>query len=129
MGSTNNHSRPCSITTPAQVFPPSVEICTVWSAASGSLSVPRMRRPALPSLVRKSSFWKPLSLPMLVTSAVGKCVSTVKSIFSPGALALPAASTATWLKLCAPSASGTFGVNDHSPESLASTRSISTPLS
>ena len=49
-------------------------------------------------------------MPVMATAACGGVVSTFSTNGVPGALWLPAASTATAVRLCVPSASGVVGV-------------------
>ncbi|MNX91523.1 hypothetical protein D3C86_1236080 [compost metagenome] len=114
-----------------QVVPPSVDTCRVSPAPRGADRLPRIRRPALPSLVRKSLSLVPLSLPRAVSVAVcvGAVVSTVKPNGSDGALVLPARSMAATVMRCGPSLSAVAGVNVQWPEASACTRPISTPSS
>ncbi|MCY1243259.1 hypothetical protein D9M72_562670 [compost metagenome] len=74
--------------------------------------MPRSRRPALPSLVRKSRALEPLSLPIAVTVAicVGAAVSTVNPKAADDVLVLSALSVAATVMLCTPWLSAVVGV-------------------
>ncbi|MCY1540437.1 hypothetical protein D9M68_760770 [compost metagenome] len=100
-----------------QVVPPSVDTSRVSPAPRGADRLPRIRRPALPSLVVRSSAFMPLSLPMpeTVGVCVGARVSTSKCqplLASPVCPTGPVAVAVMW---CAPSLRLSLGVNAQVP--------------
>ncbi|ODU13216.1 MAG: hypothetical protein ABS94_27310 [Variovorax sp. SCN 67-85] len=82
------------------------------------------------------AFWAmlPVTLPLssltpVIAGAAGRSPSRVKVEAGVMALTLPAASTASAVRLCGPVASGSAGVKRHVPSAATAVLPISLPLS